>query len=186
MNSILVFSKNKQFFKHIKRILNHQNVTYDPSELQLNKLNQLIRQKNPDVLIIHQSVDCHNLSVILDYIVTRKIVPIIFIQQTASYGVVYNVLQDLFFMSIEEGKMAFLLPFAVNIAIKISDEVGLLNKKIMQLEEKIKEEKLVVQAKIKLMVDENITEEEAYRYILKQAMDQRVSKAQVSKTILNL
>jgi AmiR/NasT family two-component response regulator len=186
MNKIVVLSQDQHFFNRVKRILLNHSLELDPSELQLHGINHLIRQKNPQVLIIHQSVKSRNLSVILDYLVTRKTIPIVFIQQTSNFGSIYQVINDLFFIPIEEGKIGGLLEFAVNMGIKLKSEVTVLNKKIMKLEQKLEEERLVVRAKIKLMETNNLTEDEAYRYILKVAMDKRLSKGEVSKEILNL
>ena len=55
----------------------------------------------------------------------------------------------------------------------------------MKLEEKIDEIRLVTRAKLILMENLNMTEDEAHKYITHEAMDRCISKREVANTILN-
>ena len=54
----------------------------------------------------------------------------------------------------------------------------------MRLEEEIKTNDLVRQAKLKLMHEKKLTEDEAYKYIINLAMQKRMKKSELAKLII--
>lgn len=66
-----------------------------------------------------------------------------------------------------------------------SDRVRSLQSGRVKLEEKIEEIRLVARAKLILIENLDMTEDEAHKYITKEAMDRCVSKREVAITILN-
>ena len=66
-----------------------------------------------------------------------------------------------------------------------SDRVRSLQSGRVKLEEKIDEIRLVTRAKLILMENLNMTEDEAHKYITHEAMDRCISKREVANTILN-
>ncbi|MBO5542112.1 MAG: ANTAR domain-containing protein, partial [Acholeplasmatales bacterium] len=58
------------------------------------------------------------------------------------------------------------------------------NNSLDAYKDKINEERLVRKAKLYLMNEYNIDEEEAYKKILRKSMDERISKLQAAKNIL--
>ena len=62
---------------------------------------------------------------------------------------------------------------------------GIYKKKIHSLEQKIEDRKFIDKAKGKLMKIEAISEEEAFRYIQKQAMDRRKTIREIADEILD-
>ena len=59
-----------------------------------------------------------------------------------------------------------------------------LETELIELKNKMEEERLVKKAKLLLMKKYLLTEDEAYKLILKRAMDDRVSKMIVAKNII--
>ncbi|MBR5113563.1 MAG: ANTAR domain-containing protein [Clostridia bacterium] len=77
--------------------------------------------------------------------------------------------------------------FYTAVKLVTSTAARLLNdeKKIIKLQDKLEEIKLVNRAKFILMEKHRMTEQEAHRFIEKDAMDSRRSKAQVAKEIID-
>ena len=59
-----------------------------------------------------------------------------------------------------------------------------MEKKTASIEEKMEEIRIVNRAKLLLIEQLKMTEKEAHRYIEKQAMDLRISRAEVARSIL--
>nr|MCR5321545.1 ANTAR domain-containing protein [Lachnospiraceae bacterium] len=68
--------------------------------------------------------------------------------------------------------------------IAIQNKMYLLSKKVQSVEEKMEELKTVSRAKILLMEKKHMTEEEAHRFIGKQAMNNGVSRGNMALEII--
>lgn len=66
----------------------------------------------------------------------------------------------------------------------MKEDLGYIRKKINTLEQKIADRKFIDKAKGKLMERESFSEEEAFRYIQKQAMDRRKTIREIVDEIL--
>ncbi len=183
MDNVLVLSTNQLFNKKMKRILT-VNAMFHSNSVNLNILNRLINQKKPKVLIVHHSVNCMNITKLFNYLVVNKIIPIIYINNTINYGQFYQVLNDPFFINIEETKMETPLPIIINYFIQTKKEIIKLYQQVDRLESKLKDKETIHQAKYKLMERKKMTEDEAHQYIVKEAMNKRVSKKQIALEIL--
>lgn len=73
---------------------------------------------------------------------------------------------------------------AIRLLIAIQTKMHLLSKKVQSVEEKMEELKTVSRAKILLMEKKHMTEEEAHRYIGKQAMNNGVSRGNMALEII--
>ncbi len=74
---------------------------------------------------------------------------------------------------------------AVRYLISIQDRYFEMEKKRLSLEDKMEELRLVSKAKILLVEREHMTEDEAHRYIGKQAMNRGVSRRKIAEEILD-
>ena len=54
----------------------------------------------------------------------------------------------------------------------------------MKLEKKLEDLKIISRAKLLLIINKDITEQEAHKYIEKQAMDTRLARVEVAKEII--
>ena len=89
------------------------------------------------------------------------------------------------------GVLAIAKPFtlrrmdkAIRFLLATQNKMHALEKKIQKAEEKLEELKIVNQAKFLLIEKKHMTEDEAHRYIGKQAMDQGISRKRASERIL--
>ena len=74
---------------------------------------------------------------------------------------------------------------AIRYLISIQDRFYEMEKKRLSLEEKMEELRVVSKAKILLVEREHMTEDEAHRYIGKQAMNRGVSRRKIAEEILD-
>ena len=72
----------------------------------------------------------------------------------------------------------------IKVAIAVQYKVQVLSSKATQLKEKMEEIRLVNRAKMLLMQSKNMTEQEAHRYIEKEAMDTGSKKTAVAEIII--
>ncbi|MCQ2583819.1 MAG: ANTAR domain-containing protein [Treponema sp.] len=72
----------------------------------------------------------------------------------------------------------------IKVALAVSAKVERLNFQTIQLKHKMEEAKLVNRAKMLLMGHQNMTEEEAHRYIEKTAMDRCVKRIEIADEIV--
>ena len=73
---------------------------------------------------------------------------------------------------------------ALKLAKVVQARVNMAQKKSVKLEHKLEDLKLISRAKILLMENEGISEQEAHRYIEKNAMDKRLSRGEVALEII--
>jgi len=183
MDKVLVLSTDTLFNNKVKRIIN-LNLVFNDCDMNLNVISRFLNQEKPQLLIVHHSVKCHNLSKLFDYLVTNKIIPVIYINNTVTFSQFYQVINDSYFLNLEENKMDVTLPVVIQILINLRQQITILNKQINKLETKLSGELLVYKAKMILMEDNKLSENEAHNHLIKEAMDKRVSKEQIAKEIL--
>ncbi|MCR4695608.1 MAG: ANTAR domain-containing protein, partial [Pseudobutyrivibrio sp.] len=74
---------------------------------------------------------------------------------------------------------------AIKMSKALTVRMSIANDKIRRLQIKLDETKLVSQAKCLLIANKGLSEEEAHRYIEKQAMDQRTSRVAIADSIVD-
>ena len=73
---------------------------------------------------------------------------------------------------------------ALKLAKVAQRRITMAQKQSAKLERKLEDLKIISRAKLLLIVNEDISEEEAHKYIEKQAMDLRLSRVQLAKEII--
>ena len=73
---------------------------------------------------------------------------------------------------------------AVRFLIAVQNRIHLLEKKIQTAEEKLEENRLVSKAKILLVEKKHMSEDEAHRYLGKQAMDHGISRRRMAENMI--
>lgn len=73
----------------------------------------------------------------------------------------------------------------IKIALAVHNKIKALSSQTIKLQEKMEEIRLINKAKFILIKENNMTEEEAHKYIEKNAMDNCVTKVTIAKNIIN-
>jgi len=180
MSRILICIDDPLLGIRISRILSSKALAYDMVNTPINK-EDIYRY---DTLIIHSSYRLTGLYSFIENILIHKTLPIVYV----SLNIVSNPFQRLsendWFIHIDEAKMDSELPLALTMFQKNKHRLEDLIKDNKELSTKLKTEQIISKCKRKLQ-DEGMTEEEAHKYILKYAMDCKISKTEACLKILS-
>ena len=72
----------------------------------------------------------------------------------------------------------------LNLMVGVRERLRRMEKKTATLEEKMREIRILNRAKLALVSDLKMTEEDAHRYLEKQAMDRCVSKLEIAESVI--
>lgn len=174
MKNILLYINNLGLDNKIKRELSSN---YNLINTYIDEYNYLkiINQYRASLII----VDYHNE---LDYLFLSRLISsnvlVLYIKnsliETLSLENCYN------FNSISKNNLNI---DYINLVIKNYETIKELNNKINSYKEKEEEERLVKKAKLYLM-DKGYSENDAYKYIVKEAMKERITKKEMAIKIL--
>lgn len=182
MKRIYVLSNDQSFIRNIDRCLDKIKYNVKILDISSKDVYGYICAHPVDFIIVHSSY-IGNYYNLFDMLLNAKRCGIIYISRNLEYGSLFNATNNPRFYMIEPGKEEVLndiitiMARSINIIDKVTDELN-------KYKDKLEESKFVTKAKLYLMNKKNMSEEEAYKYILKYAMDERISKLEVSKIIL--
>lgn len=181
MKKIYVFSNDQAFIRNIDRCLNKIKYNVTRVDIPVYEAYRYICSHPVDFIIVHSSY-IDNYYTLFDMLLNRKSCGIIYVSRNLEYGNLYNATNDLRFYMIEPGKeeslndIITIMSRSIIAIDKINDELNI-------YKEKVEETKLVNKAKVYL-IKGGMTEDEAYKFILNQAMNERIAKIEVAKKIL--
>ncbi len=181
MHKILVLVNNKSDFK-FKQACNLKDYQVTFLDLDSNLLKNNLAKIRTDILILNKEY-LGNMTNLLALLVANKNMLVVYISKSLEYGQLYSIINEPNFILLEEKNISG-LDDVLRYAIKTYDYLINLEKKIVRLEEEIKTNDLVRQAKLKLMHDKKLTEDEAYKYIINLAMQKRMKKSELAKLII--
>ena len=140
-------------------------------------------QFHPDVIIIHNSY-IKGYYRLIDMLLQSKRLYVIYASALLEEGALYNALSSSRFFFFFY-RSYFSLPMIIRIMERDTQLIEAYASENEKLKAKVLEGGLVKKAKTYLMENEHMSEDEAYKYILKLSMDKRTSKAEIAKQILN-
>ena len=181
LQKVVVLINNKSDFRY-KQSTNLKNYLVEYIDVSKEDLRKVLFNISTDILILNE--DCLNNSYnLLSQIVRYKSYLVVFIAKNLLYGVLSNILEEANFILVSEDNLPALNDLVRN-TYKIYQELLLLKKKYNRLEDVNQAENLVRQAKLKIMKDLKLSEEEAYKYIINLAMQNRKKKSEIAKLII--
>lgn len=182
-HSILIVSSSEQFNAKVKKFLTGF-VTIDIKK-SVALARRCILEKYYDIIVINaplqdesgiefafDSTDKSNASILL--VTPREV-----------YEDVLEHVTDRGILAITKDMTDSRLDKAIRYLIAIQNRMHKLEKKTLTLEEKMEEIRLVNRAKLLLMEQKGMTEDEAHAYIGKCAMDNGVSRKRIAEDIIN-
>jgi response regulator NasT len=182
MKKIYILSNDKAFIRNIDRCLDKIKYNVKEVDIKPTEAYGFICAHPVDFIIVHSSY-IDNYYNLFDMLLNAKRCGIIYVSRNLEYGSLFNATNDPRFYMIEPGKEEALNDI-ITIMSRSINAIDRINEELNKYKDKAEEAKLVSKAKLYLMKEKNISEEEAYKYILKCAMDKRLSKLEVSKIIL--
>lgn len=183
MKKIFIFSNDKTFERGVMNVLSISEYNVSTPAVDAQSLYSYVLQFHPDVVIIHNSY-IKGYYRLFDMLLQSRRCYVIYGSALLEEGAVYNALSSSRFFMMDDRSF-----IGIPMIIKIMERDTLLIEAYASENEKLKakvlEGGLVKKAKSYLMENHNMTEDEAYKHILKLSMDKRTSKAEIAKNILN-
>lgn len=177
---VLLLTKEKEFEIRNAIKLDFDLVTFE-SSLD-NEILNFVRSNEIDVIVLHSSFkkNCYFLIESLVNICQKKT---IYISTCKEYGFLYNVLLSPLFLLIDDLEIIS-LGTLIQMMEKYLVSIKRLEQKLEVFEEKVKEEEMIKKAKLFLMKEKGLSEQEAHKLIQKKSMNERISKRKAAERII--
>lgn len=183
MKKIFILSNDISFTRKIDEILDKSKFNVSMPSVLSNSLFTYCCNFNPDICIIHSSY-LNGQYKLLEMLATSKKCIVIYFTSLVDNSSLYNLLSSPMFYLLEDDKVMGINEILVVMQKDISI-ISNLEEQVNMYKEKMDEERLVRKAKLALIKYKKLTEDEAYKYILKKSMDERISKAISAKRIIS-
>lgn len=182
--SVLIVSTSDSFKTNIMKYL--PEATYKPIFLARNivEAQRETVERFYDLIIINSPLsDDSGTKFAIDISSKKQSVVLLFVH-SENYNDIYNKVSDFGVFTIRKPLIDQNVMQGLDFAKATRERIRNMDKKITTLEEKMADIKLVNRAKWVLINSKNMSEDEAHRYIEKQAMDRCVSKRVIAEEIL--
>ncbi len=182
MIKIYILSNDIKFIRTSEALLGKVDFKTEPLSVKPEEVFNYIC-KHPTDFILIQNTYLNGYYQLIDMLINANKCSIIYVTPNLEEGAVYNAMSSPRFYMINFERLSSIpdLILLMERDRKIFDNI---NNTLESYKEKINEERLVKKAKLYLMNEYGIIEEEAYKRILKKSMDERISKLQAAKIIL--
>lgn len=182
MNKIYILSNDIKFTKSLESLFDKVNNRVEVLNIKPDEVFKYICNHPCDFIIINNTY-LNGFYHLFDMLLNANKCSIIYVSYNDEEGILYNVMSSPNFYMINLDRISSIpdLMKLMKRDIKLIDGYKL---EIDKYKEKINEERLVKKAKLYLMNELNILEDEAYKKILKKSMDERISKLEAAKAIL--
>ena len=182
--SVLIVSTSDSFKTNIMKYL--PEATYKPIIFARNivEAQRETVERFYDLIIINSPLsDDSGTKFAIDISSKKQSVVLLFVH-SENYNDIYNKVSDFGVFTIRKPLIDQNVMQGLDFAKATRERIRNMDKKITTLEEKMADIKLVNRAKWVLINSKNMSEDEAHRYIEKQAMDRCVSKRVIAEEIL--
>lgn len=136
-----------------------------------------------DAIIFSYQNKIPNIAKVMEQIILHSKTTIVYVNNTMSIGHLYNLIDDLSFHIIEEMKIDSLLSYILRTTSKFNKEIENLKTELNHANEELKILKLTNKAK-RLLMTKGLNEDEAHTFIIKKAMELRISKKKLVNLII--
>lgn len=183
MKKVFILSGDKTFERGVINTLSLSEYNVSTPAVEPQSLYSYMLQFHPDVIIIHNSY-IRGYYRLFDMLLQSRRCYVIYGSALLEEGALYNALSSSrFFMMDDRSYMG--IPMIIKIMERDTQLIEAYASENDKLKAKVLEGGLVKKAKAYLMEHEQMSEDDAYKYILKLSMDKRTSKAEIAKNILN-
>ena len=182
--SVLIVSASKSFTDNIIPFL--PEATYSPVAFahSINEAQRKTVERAYDLIIINTPLpDDFGAKFAIDMSDKRPSVVLLFVRSD-NYDDVYDKVSDFGVFTVSKPLPSQNVTQALDFVKATRERLRKMEKKTVSLEEKMMEIKIVNRAKWTLINSLNMSEDDAHRYIEKQAMDRCESKREIAEEIL--
>ena len=182
--SVLIVSASESFNQNVMKFL--PEATYSPTSYakSINEAQRKVVERFYDLIIINTPLpDDFGAKFAIDTSNNSPSVVLLFVRAD-NYEDVYDKVYDFGVFTVKKPLPEQNVTQALDFVKATRERLRKMEKKKVSLEEKMMEIKIVNRAKWTLINSLNMNEEDAHRYIEKQAMDRCVSKREIAEEIL--
>ena len=181
-NSILIVSANEQFTAIVKRSL-AGFITIDVKK-SIAAARRSVLEKSYDLVVINTPLSDESGEEFAIDISERGNSSILLVTPEGIYDEVLERVTDFGILAISKPTTSGRINVAIRFLIASQNRLRQMEKKSLTVEEKMEEIRIVSKAKILLVQRKNMSEDEAHRYIGKQAMNNGVSRRKIAEKLL--
>ena len=182
--SVLIVSASENFNQNVMKFL--PEATYSPISYakSINEAQRKAVERFYDVIIINSPLpDDFGAKFAIDTSNSSPSVVLLFVR-SENYEDVYDKVYDFGVFTVKKPLPEQNVTQALDFVKATRERLRKMEKKKVSLEEKMMEIKIVNRAKWTLINSLNMSEDDAHRYVEKQAMDRCVSKREIAEEIL--
>ena len=182
--SVLIISSSKNFTDNVLTFL--PETTYSPVFFahSVNEAQRKVAERFYDLLIINTPLtDDYGVKFAIDMSDKSPSVVLLFVRND-NYEDVYDKVADFGVFTVRKPLPTQNVTQALDFVKATRERLRKMERKTVSLEEKMMEIKIVNRAKWTLINALNMSEDDAHRYIEKQAMDRCVSKREIAEEII--
>lgn len=182
--SVLIVSASESFTANVMQFL--PEATYSPVNLahSINEAQRKTVERFYDLIIINTPLpDDFGAKFAIDTSDKSPSVVLLFVRSD-NYDDVYDKVSDFGVFTVRKPLPTLNVTQALDFVKATRERLRKMEKKSVSLEEKMMEIKIVNRAKWTLINSLNMSEDDAHRYIEKQAMDRCLSKREIAEEIL--
>lgn len=184
-NSILIVSGSEQFAAIVKKALHGYAFATVDIRKSAAASRQCIMERYYNIIVIDSPLpDESGLELALDT-VEQCSASLLMVVPAEIYEDILDRVTDYGVLVIHKPGPRGRIGKAVRFLAATHKKIRRLEKKILTMEEKMEEIRIVSKAKVLLVEKRQMTEDEAHRYIGKMAMDQGVSRKRIAEKILD-
>lgn len=182
-NSILIVSANEQFTAIVKRSLNGF-ITIDVKK-SIAAARRSVLEKSYDIVVVNTPLSDETGEDFAMDISERFNSSVLLVTPEGIYDEVLEKVTDYGILAIAKPTTSGRIGVAIRFMIACQNRIRQMEKKSLTVEEKMEEIRIVSKAKILLVQKKGMSEDEAHRFIGKQAMNNGVSRKKVAEKILD-
>lgn len=183
MNKVILLSNDQVLNRNIEYIIDKQKYQLQILNININSLYTYCCNFKVDICLVHSSV-INGYYQVFDMLIASRKCHVIYFSSKMETGQLYNVIGSSRFNILPE-QSYYSINDVIQLMIKDSQIIEKLEEEVSLYKEKVEEERMIRKVKLMLIKKLGLTEDEAYKYILKKSMDERISKFNAAKKIFN-
>ncbi len=180
MKKVLLLAKDISFTKKISSVIDRNHYVFMEDNGSSQNVFSFCINSGPDIILIHSSFLSNY--IIFDQLLFTKRFLIIYLSSKNETGFLYSIMNNPRFCLLNDLKYNCINEI-IELMIRNTDHISSLEAERDRYKEIVEEEKWIKKAKV-LLLKNGYTEAEAYKFILKKSMDERITKKIAAKKII--
>lgn len=180
MRSVNVFSNSTILSSNLKSLLDYQKYDLQFYNHTYEIVNH-IRSLRGNIAVVDENYIASNTRLLVELLANHDLV--VYVDYSLDYGKLMNVINNYRFLLLKKDKINSIAE-VIDYFYKAKEHIDKLEGKLNNLEDSILENKTIYKAKLVLMKQNKLSEEEAYKYIIREAMSNNTTKLKIAKSIL--